>query len=125
MINELLRFRVMSFAQQLTRYTPMSDFKCMFGEDAMIRNSVDIKKIEDSLNGIQSAYNYLIGRGYKRDVVRQILPIGTTTNILVAGNLKGWKNLLDQCTNEKAHWEIRTIMNDLKREINEEYRYEF
>jgi thymidylate synthase (FAD) len=108
----------MSFAQLSTRYVLMKDFNFII-DDMITKNSVDFKKIEDSLTSLQETYNYLINRGYKKDEVRQLLPVGIGTEIFVAGNLESWKHLFDLRIAKDAHWEIRIVMNDLKDELVE------
>jgi flavin-dependent thymidylate synthase len=116
--HEIVRHRTMSFAQLSTRYVLMKDFNFII-DDMITKNSVDFKKIEDSLTSLQETYNYLINRGYKKDEVRQLLPVGIGTEIFVAGNLESWKHLFDLRIAKDAHWEIRIVMNDLKDELVE------
>jgi len=125
MIGELVRFRVMSYAQMYNYYAPQIDFKFIIDDGAIKKNSIDMQKLTEALDKVQESYNYLLYRGHKRDVVRQLLPIGIAGDIMVAGTIEGWKNIFEFKIKEKAHWEIKCIMNDLKKELNENYNYNF
>lgn len=124
-ISEILQHRTMSFATKSNRYVTAKDFSFLIEDGALINNSVDKQKLEECLEKIQLTYNYFLNRGHKRDVVRQLLPIGFTNDIVVAGTIECWKHLFELQTNSESHWEIRTILNDLKRELNEKYNYSF
>lgn len=115
--HQIVRHRVMSFAQVSTRWVPMKDFGFVI-DGSPINNPVDFKKIEDCVNHIQETYNYLLHRGHKRDIIRQILPIGTAGEIFVAGTVENWKKLFELRTASNAHWEIQIVMNDLRDELN-------
>jgi thymidylate synthase ThyX len=125
MTHELVRHRVMSFAQESSRYVTAKDFSFLVEDSALVRNTVDKEKLTECLKAIQETYNYFLNRGHKRDVARQLLPIGFIGDIVVAGNIEGWSHLFELRTDPKAHWEIRTVMNDLKKELNEKHNYSF
>lgn len=114
--HEIVRHRTLSFAQTSTRRIPMKDFSIVI-DGLMMNNSVDYKKIDDCMKNVQETYNYLLHRGYKKDEIRQILPIGVAGQIIVAGNIQSWKNMFELRTAKDAHWEIRLVMNDLRENL--------
>jgi hypothetical protein len=116
--HEIVRHRVMSFAQTSTRYVPMKNFGFVI-DGIMLENSTDFKKIEDTINNVQETYNFLLNRGHKREVIRQLLPIGLASEIFVAGNLEEWKHLFELRTASSAAWEIKIVISDLKAELIE------
>lgn len=124
-INEIISFRDLSFVEFNNYLTVNKNFKFSIDTTPMSKNKTDIDKIENCLKVVQETYNYLINRGRKRDVVRQLLPIGMTKQILVGMTIENWEKLFKEKTKDKSHWEVKTILNDLKDELNENYKYEF
>jgi thymidylate synthase ThyX len=41
---------------------------------------------------------------------RQILPIGTTSEIVITANLREWRHIFRMRCDQYAHWEIRKVM---------------
>lgn len=125
-INEILEHRSFSFCQGKDYFSSLKDCNFVIDNSPQIKdNKIDMEKIQNSLNNLQETYNYLLNRGHKRNIIRNILPIGITNDIIVAGNIKAWKNLFKIKTDENSYWEIKTILNDLKQELNENYGYKF
>ena len=122
-IDEIKNNKEFSFAHTSTR---LGLYRELFAvvDGIMMNNNVDKGKVEECIIKIQDTYNYLINRGHKKDYVRQLLPIATAGSIFAAGRLSCWKELFDSQTKENSHWEIKLLLNDLKKEL-EEIRYNF
>lgn len=124
-INEIISFRDLSFSEFNNYLSINKNFNFSIDKTPMSKNKTDVEKLENCLKVVQETYNYLINRGHKRDIVRQILPIGMTKKILVGTTVENWKKLFKEKTKDNSHWEIKTILNDLKDELNENYNYGF
>ena len=102
--HEIVRHRVMSFAQESTRY-------CNYGKDkfdnelTFIHPSWSLAKMNeedhrgdrfiDTLYEIEKQYLYLIENGWLPQQARQILPNALKTEIVVTGFESDWKHFLD------------------------------
>lgn len=124
--HELVRHRTMSFAQASTRYIDNRNFDCIMPDvDTLYPDMPDEQK-EKMLrifagvkNNLNLDYNYLLDHGIKKQDARQILPIGIANEICVAGTIKNWKHVFELRCSPAAHWEIREVMEELKKEFEE------
>ena len=119
--HELVRHRLVSYAQESTRY-------CNYGKDKFgiygltFIQPPDLK--EPYCDGTQSEtdiwraacmdaeYNYLklIREGVKPQIARSVLPISLKTEIVATCNLRQWRLMFSLRTSSKAHPQIRKMM---------------
>jgi len=59
---------------------------------------------------IENMYKALRDEGWKQEDARQILPIGTKSDIVVTADFTEWRHIFRLRTQKAAHWEIRTVM---------------
>ncbi len=106
--HQLVRHRIASYTQQsLRRVEPA---KKNFTFPKTVENNVHCDTVDDLLDKIYTTYNDLIDAGVPAEDARFILPMGTTTNLLVTMNCRELHDVffpLRCCT--KAQWEIRDI----------------
>ena len=116
--HELVRHRILSFAQASTRYIDNSNFVYVLPLDAQ-------EKIQESnpiLYGtifVLITLQKLVYTGIKKilgnGMARQFLPVGISNEICVAGNLDAWKKFLELRTAKNAHWEIKNVALKIKK----------
>jgi len=110
-IAEVTRHRTMSFAVQSTRYVDNSNFDIIFPFELEPDLAEKVKKHMDST---QELYNELIQSGFKKQDARQLLPIGISQDMCMAGTIEDWKKVFVLRTPTSAHWEIRECMQKLE-----------
>lgn len=106
--RELLRHRQMSFMEQSTRYTDLTDtpmidpyYESISGESFVL--SVDYQQA-------LSWYNSMIERGIPKQYARYVLPLGTATVLYMTGTISQWKQVLALRLGKGAHPEMRKLM---------------
>ena len=98
---ELVRHRVMSFANESSRYCNYSKDK--FGNQLVfikpnwfeVSNKQDITLEEDCLRIIESTYLRLIEHGWKPQQAAQVLPKALKTDIVITGFKSDWDHFMD------------------------------
>lgn len=136
--HELVRHRLASFSQESTRYVDYAPKSDDVDLDKFHMNIVlppkkdpkEIIKLEDNeeievkeiLNNIEKYYRGLRKSGWKPEEARQILPIGICAQIVVSANLRQWRHIFSMRTTSHAHWEIRSIMVKLLKELKRDLK---
>ena len=105
--REIVRHRVLSFAEASTRYIDYGSFDFVFDSDVPEAHEI----INEYLTSVTRCYKELTKLGFKRDDVRQVLPLGVAGEICVAGAQPGWDNFFALRRAKDAHHEIRHIAN--------------
>lgn len=122
--HEIVRHRVMSFAQESTRYCNYSKDK--FGcELTFIRPSWYDKTLENKHGGFekfledaQSLYIALLDQGYLPQEARACLPNALKTEIVVTGFESDWDHFFELRTAGAAHPDIRKLALELQEKLN-------
>ena len=136
--HEMVRHRVMSFAQESTRYCNYSKDK--FGNEltfikptwydqerleAEIASSIGVDKEEIAeqdfnqfLNYCQRQYFKLLNKGCKPQEARQVLPNALKTEIVVTGFESDWNHFFELRTAGAAHPDIRKLALELQEKLN-------
>lgn len=122
--HEIVRHRVMSFAQESTRY-------CNYGKDkfgcelTFIRPSWYDKTLENKHGGFekfledaQSLYIALLDQGYLPQEARACLPNALKTEIVVTGFESDWEHFFELRTVGAAHPDIRKLALELQEKLN-------
>lgn len=110
--HELVRHRVMSFAQVSTRYVNYDNFDFIFPID-----EYPFVDFNEWLKMTAELYDSMIQKGVPKQIARQVLPTGISTEICVGGTVKLWKGVFELRCASGAHPEIRTVMTKLKDEF--------
>lgn len=122
--HEIVRHRVMSFAQESTRYCNYSKDK--FGcELTFIRPSWYDKTLENKHGGFekfledaQSLYISLLDQGYLPQEARACLPNALKTEIVVTGFESDWEHFFELRTAGAAHPDMRKLALELQEKLN-------
>ena len=123
--HEIVRHRVMSFAQESTRYCNYSKDKfgqeLTFIEPAWEFPSSSIvntrERFEAMLEEAEANYMELITLGFKPQEARAVLPNALKTEIVVTGFIDDWKHFFELRCDSAAHPDIRKLALDLQKQF--------
>lgn len=123
--HEIVRHRVMSFAQESTRYCNYSKDKfgqeLTFIEPAWEFPSSDIINIKERFEAIlgeaEANYMELITLGFKPQEARAVLPNALKTEIVVTAFIEDWKHFFELRCDSAAHPDIRKLALDLQKQF--------
>ncbi|ARN56631.1 FAD-dependent thymidylate synthase [Sedimentisphaera salicampi] len=117
MTHQLVRHRIMSFSQQSQRYVDEDAF------DYVVPESLPEEYIEDfrsDMETINAMYAKWRERGLRKEDARFVLPNACCSEIVVSGNFRQWRHVIQLRISPKAQWEIRQaashILNTLSKE---------
>lgn len=123
--HEIVRHRVMSFAQESTRYCNYSKDK--FGQELTFiepswefpsSNIVNTReRFEAILKEAEANYMELITLGFKPQEARAVLPNALKTEIVVTGFIDDWKHFFELRCSNAAHPDIRKLALDLQNQF--------
>ena len=124
--HEIVRHRVMSFAQESTRYCNYSKDK--FGQELTFiepawefrscSNILDTReRFEAMLGEAEANYMELITLGFKPQEARAVLPNALKTEIVVTGFIDDWKHFFELRCDSAAHPDIRKLALDLQKQF--------
>ena len=136
--HEIVRHRVMSFAQESTRYCNYSKDK--FGNEvtfikptwynqekleAAVNPTIktDVEEIAEQdfnqyLNYCERQYFKLLNKGCKPQEARQVLPNALKTEIVVTGFESDWEHFFELRTAGAAHPDMRKLALELQEKLN-------
>jgi thymidylate synthase (FAD) len=127
--HELVRHRLSAFSQESTRYVdsslerneamavcpPGHDPDAVLYEDENGRDVTFRTIIDDCFYD----YEKLREAGWPPEDARQILKIGTKSEIVISANFRQWRHIFHMRCDMFAHWEIRRTMVELLLEVQE------
>jgi thymidylate synthase (FAD) len=116
----LIRHRLFSFTQESQRYCNYT--KDRFGGDVVFVKPLHVD--EAMLHSFQSAeihYRDLIGRRFKPEEARQVLPNAVKTEVVMTGNVRSWRHFLKLRTAKDVDFEMLRLTSPLLRELREIY----
>ena len=115
--HELVRHRLFSFAQRSQRYVKENE-ESYVTPDVLIDNNkanANMRQAElifkSAMNDAWTAYRDLLKLGIKPEDARFVLPNACTTEIVVSGNFREYRNFLKLRLSPRAQWEIRKAAN--------------
>jgi thymidylate synthase (FAD) len=127
--HELVRHRLASFTQESTRYVDEDKFKVVIPPNKNPDEKlVDLKlpdggtfkaSFADWVGLNEQMYKGLRAAGWMPQDARQILPTGIKSQIVVTANLREWRHIFKMRCAVDAHWEIRKVMVDLLKEVQQ------
>lgn len=120
--NELVRHRLMSFAQESTRYCNYSRDK--FGNEITViqpgfihPGSVEYGLWISSCYDAERHYMEMLENGLTAQEARIVLPLCLATKLRVTGNYREWRHVLKLRTAMAAHPQMRELMIPLLRDL--------
>lgn len=133
--HEIVRHRLASFSQESTRYV---DYARSGDSTTLDLDSIEIHAVtpphrnenekiamengelislSEMLGRVESYYRGLRKAGWNPEDARQILPIGIEAHIVVTANFREWRHIFALRTSKPAHWEIRSVLGKLLKEV--------
>lgn len=116
--HEMVRHRLVSYAQESTRYCDYA------GELTVVEpwwldydRQEEYKIWETHMKHCEWAYQTLREKGVKPQAARGVLPIDVKTEICVKANLREWMHIFDLRCSDAAHPDMRRIMIPLYEEM--------
>lgn len=144
---EIVRHRVMSFAQESTRYCnytkdkfdsqitfiiptwasiPEGKYTDWDGDWCNVEELTVLKPIENDMvdqflflcKNAETSYDLMIDRGAKPQEARQVLPNAVKTEIVVTGFESDWDHFFELRTAGAAHPDMRKLALELQKKLN-------
>lgn len=115
--HELVRHRLFSFAQRSQRYVKEDEPSYVIPDVLVDDNTANQKLLlakdvfDKAMQNAWDAYSLLLSYGLKPEDARFVLPNACTTEIVVSGNFREWRNFLKLRLSPRAQWEIRKAAN--------------
>ena len=128
--HELVRHRAgFAYSQLSQRYVDESDAQfvmppAMIGDDALEQVwTMQIEAAQESyvalVNALMTRYSWVDDKVHRRKMAREaargVLPNSTETKIVVTGNARAWRTMLELRSSEGAELEIRRLAVDVLR----------
>ena len=111
--HELVRHRLLSFSQRSQRYVKENEPSYVIPDALVDDNTTNQKMLlardifEKAMQSAWDAYSLLLNYGLKPEDARFVLPNACTTEIVVSGNFREYRNFLKLRLSPRAQWEIR------------------
>ena len=111
--HELVRHRLLSFSQRSQRYVKENEPSYVIPDALVDDNTTNQKMLlardtfEKAMHSAWDAYSLLLSYGLKPEDARFVLPNACTTEIVVSGNFREYRNFLKLRLSPRALWEIR------------------
>jgi thymidylate synthase (FAD) len=118
--HEMVRHRLVSYAQESTRYCDYSGELTVIEPWWFYDNKEDsTARIawKDHIKSAEQTYKILREEHLSPQAARGVLPIDTKTEICVKANLREWMHIFDLRCSDAAHPDMRRIMIPLREEI--------
>ncbi len=131
--HEQVRHRLTAISQESTRYVDYAkegkgpdlenfQLKCVVPphrdeNEKIALEDGRIMSISEMFAEYESFYRALRKAGWLPQDARQVLPIGTKSQIVISANFREWRHIFTMRTQETAHWEIRKVMGDLLEKV--------
>ena len=112
--NQLVRHRIASYSQQSMRYVDMRKTE---GDAFTVPDNYEDEDLDESvrmtyaraLADSASAYDWLVKAGMAKEDARMVLPLATTTNLVMTMNARSLRNFFKTRLCDRAQWEIREL----------------
>ncbi len=121
--HELVRHRLCSFSQESTRYANYGNKK--FGREITVikpsfweNNSAQYAEWLRAMRGCEKAYMDLLDMGASAQEARSVLPNSLKADIIVTGNVREFRHILNLRCAKASHPQIRELMLPLLEDLN-------
>jgi len=112
MTHEQVRHRLTGISQESTRYVDESDLRAVV-PPFYNTGSEEYEEFAEAFTDAETHYRNLRNMGVPPEDARQVLPIGTVSQIVVSANYREWRHIFKMRCAKQAHWEIRSVMTKL------------
>lgn len=132
--HEVTRHRAgMAFSQESLRYVRLDGdirfwipglARTYTGVPELIEETVDFLAAQQAklhkLCGIEDIKNFTLKK-MLTSMFRRVAPIGLATTIMITGNLRAWRHIINLRTSTAAEEEIRLVISEVARTLKSEY----
>lgn len=120
--NQVVRSKHLDFLVQSKRYVDLDKGNFEFIMPIDIKNSSVLEdEVFNHWNNSLRLYKHLRENGIKKEDARSILPMNTSTDMNIAGNLQSWIDAINLRVDMKAQYEIRTMFHKIWGLLKEVY----
>jgi len=120
--HQLVRHRLASFSQLSMRYVNQStQYNAMPNMDYLAtpeRLEAELA-MDRAFDHSRKAYDGLVEFGVREEDARAILPIATTTKLMMTANFREWRHIIRLRTHKSAQAEIRQVAHDIERILHQ------
>lgn len=109
--HQFVRSKHLDFLQRSQRYCSEQDTSFVYP------GTQEDFKISGLYQRAMSVYKELIAAGVKKEDARFVLPEGTTTELVVVGNLQAWLDFVRLRADKHAQWEIRAVAREINNQL--------
>lgn len=129
--HELVRHRLFAFTQESTRFVNYekkmpASFVCPIPEEkrkfTMVPPDTELTVYDEwrgAINAAESAYKSLIHNGMSPQIARSVFPNALASRIIITGNLRNFRHLLNLRTTKETHPQFREVTIPLLKEFQE------
>lgn len=117
--NEIVRHRLSSYSQQSSRYVDLSNLKAILPMN-IEKDEIGLEIVK-CLQQCESSYKKLIDMGVKKDIARSVLPLATTTELVMTMNFRSLRHFLKLRLHKSAHENIREIARQIYDIVKDKY----
>ncbi|NOY70101.1 MAG: FAD-dependent thymidylate synthase [Deltaproteobacteria bacterium] len=135
--HELVRHRAgMAYSQESLRYVRLDDLPVWIPDSARANPEAE-KKFADVIDFLENAqkemariFNFddledFTSKKMLTSMFRRLAPIGIGTTIVVTGNLRSWRHIIEMRTSVHAEEEIRIVCSQIAEICKKEYPHVF
>lgn len=109
-LAQLTRHRIASYSVESMRYCNVED------NEVIVPKSFSGKWenwYKDRVYAMQDLYTDMIANGIPKEDARFVLPIATTTQLIMTMNFRSLRNFFDLRMDSHAQWEIRNLATEM------------
>lgn len=118
--NQIVRHRLLSFSQQSQRYVKYNNLEVIIPE-GIEEHSDEYEVMVNGLKDVELRYKQLIDLGLKAEQARAILPQCTKTTIVVSGNIREIRHVLNLRCEKGAQPDIRKLCKGMLEMLHKKY----
>lgn len=122
-IQQLLRHRIASYTQRSLRYTEVDGVDWFFVPDEIKNNQSALAQYINHMNQCMDTYKFLLKQGVHKETARYVLPVATTSNIVMTINARSLQNFFGERLCVRAQKEIRDLAFEMKRVLETQTQF--
>jgi len=124
--HELIRHRHLSFSELSQRYVDLAGYDTICPPDIVGKDTPGLTRtcswaVVSAHNAYDMVMATLLGEGKKRKEARQaaraFLPAGMETKIVVSGNARAWRHVIEMRESPQADAEIQEFAREIHRKL--------
>jgi len=113
-LAQITRHRLASYSVQSMRYCDVRENQIITPYQDTPVDDFTETEINIHLAKSKELYRKLVDRGIPKQNARMILPIGTTTKMIMTANAREWLHIFSQRITPHAQWEIKEMCETMR-----------